>query len=59
LTAVFNVIVAFHVNGFDPTTDQIAVVNLAFGALIALISNSASTTIAAGEAAIKRRNGTQ
>jgi uncharacterized membrane protein YozB (DUF420 family) len=56
-TAIFNVIVAFHVAGFDPTVDQISIVNVAFGAIIALVSNSASTAIAAGEAAIKRRNG--
>jgi len=57
LTALFNVGVAFHVNGFAPDVEQIAVVNLALGSLVALVANSASTAIAAGAAATMRANG--
>jgi hypothetical protein len=56
-TAVFNVVVAFHVAGFDPNIDQIAVVNVALGAIVALVANSDSIQVAAGKAAALRKNG--
>lgn len=59
VTAVFNVVVVFHVGGFDPDANQIAVTNVAFGAIIALIANSDSISQAAGAAArIRSNNGT-
>lgn len=56
-TAIFNTVVVFHIGGFDPTPDQVAVVNVMFGAIIALISNTSSVAIAAGRAAVARKNG--
>lgn len=56
VTAIFNVVVAFRVLGFAPTVDQIAVVNIAFGAIIAAIANDAGTQIKAGVAAATRQN---
>ena len=56
ITAIFNVVVAFHVLGFNPDVGQITTVNLAFGALIAFVANQDSITTAAGEAAKARIN---
>lgn len=59
VTAIFNVVVVFHVGGFDPDTNQIAVTNVAFGAIIALVANSNTISQAAGAAArIRSSNGT-
>lgn len=55
VTAVFNVVVVFHILGFNPTPEQIATVNVAFGSIIALIANNAATAIAAGDAAHRNR----
>ena len=54
LTAVFNVFVIAHVPYvWDPAV--VAAVNVAAGAVIALIANSASIQIAAGNAAQARK----
>lgn len=55
VTAIFNVIVVFHILGFNPDATQIAVTNVAFGAIIALIANTASIQVAAGIAASNRQ----
>jgi hypothetical protein len=57
LTAIFNVLTVFHVGGFDPTVEQISVVNVALGAIVALIANSDNIMVAAGKAAAIRQNG--
>ena len=56
LTALFNIIVAFHVGGFDPTVEQISVVNVFFGSAILLIANTSSLTVTAGVHAINQMN---
>ena len=58
LTALFNVAVTFHVGSFDPTLDQITIVNVAFGALIALIAGSDTATRSAAVEADKRTHST-
>ena len=54
LSAVFNGVVLFHINGFAPTPEQIGGVNAILFALVALIANTDSITKAAAEAAEKR-----
>lgn len=56
LTALFNVIILFHVGGFNPTAEQISSVNILFGSMIAFVANIPQTTIAAGIHAIRRLN---
>lgn len=56
LTALFNLAVVFQPFGFVPTMEQIAAVNVALGAAVAVIANSATISIAAGNAAAARRN---
>ena len=56
-TALFNVVVLSHLGGFDPTPELIAAVNIAAGAIIALVANTASIQIAAGQAAAERTSG--
>ena len=53
-TAIFNVIVLSNVVVFTP--EIVAAVNIAAGAVIALIANTASIQIAAGDAAAARRS---
>ena len=55
VTAVFNVVVVFHVLGFNPDVTQIATANLMFASVIALIANSGSINEAAGNASRTRR----
>jgi len=55
ITAVFNVFVVFHIGGFNPTLDQVAVANALFAALVALIAGTDSFTRAAGVAAEDRQ----
>ena len=57
LTAVFNIIVAIHLGGFNPDVSQIAVVNVGLGAIVALIANNDTVQIAAGRASAARKNG--
>ena len=57
VTAVFNVVVVFHIGGFAPTIEQIATTNVAFGAIIAVIANTDTIAVAAGKAASIRKNG--
>lgn len=53
LTAIYNVFVIAHVPGvWDPAV--VAAVNIALGAVIALIANSPSIQVAAGDAAKDR-----
>lgn len=54
LTAVFNVFVVAHIGGFAPTPETIAAVNIALGAVIALIANNGNIQQAAGKAAAAR-----
>lgn len=56
-TAVFNVVVGFHVAGFNPTVEQVGLVNIALAAIIAVIANSDSIALAAGREAHNRLNG--
>ncbi len=44
LTAIFNLIVVFHVAGFDPSTIQIAAVDSTLVVVVALLANDAVTT---------------
>lgn len=53
-TALFNVVVIAHLGGFNPTPELIAAVNIAAGALVALIANTGSIQIASGVAAADR-----
>lgn len=53
-TAIFNVVVLAHVGGFNPTPELIAAVNIAAGAIIAVVANTPSIQIAAGDAARER-----
>lgn len=55
LTAVFNVLVVAHIGGFNPTPETIAAVNVALGAIIALVANTSSIQVAAGNAAKSRQ----
>lgn len=43
LTAIFNLVVVFHMAGFDPSTIQIAAVDSTLAVVIALVANSAVT----------------
>lgn len=54
-TALFNVIVLSKVLGPGLTPELVAAVNIAAGAVIALIANAASIQVAAGEAAKARQ----
>lgn len=57
LTAVFNVFVIAHVPYvWDPAT--VGAINIAAGAVIALVANTTSIQVAAGNAAAARSNGT-
>jgi hypothetical protein len=53
-TALFNVVILAHIGGFAPDGELVAAVNIAAGALIALIANTASIQIEAGKAAASR-----
>lgn len=55
-TAIFNVFVAFHILGFAPDASQQAVVNLALGAIIAVVANDSVTQIKGGLAAQARHD---
>lgn len=57
LSAVLNVVILFHVGGFDPTPEQIVGANGVLFALVALIANTDSIQVAAGKAAAVRQNG--
>lgn len=54
LAAIFNLLVTFHIGGFDPTAEQIAQVNTFLFALVAFIANSDTLVRAAGDAAHAR-----
>jgi hypothetical protein len=56
LTAAFNALVVFHVGGFAPTLEQITIVNVFLGALVALVANVPELAIHAGVAAITQMN---
>jgi hypothetical protein len=58
LTAAFNAIVIFHLNGFAPTVEQTAAVNVLLGAGVLLIANTSELAVAAGVKAIARMNNT-
>jgi uncharacterized membrane protein len=55
LTAAFNIAVVFHIAGFTPTAEQIAAVDTFLGLVVAVIANTASIQIAAGNAAQARK----
>jgi hypothetical protein len=55
LGGLFNVVVAFQVAGFSPSTEQIGVVNAFILALVAAIANTTNIQIAAGKAAAERK----
>lgn len=60
LASTFNLLVAFELGGFRPTSDQIAQVNLFLFAFVAFVANSDSITSAAGSAArarLRRKGG--
>lgn len=54
LSAGFNLVVSFRIAGFDPTSDQVAQVNVFLFAFVAFIANSDTIVIAAGNAARAR-----
>ena len=56
LAAAFNVVVVFHLGGFAPTIDQIAIMNVLLGALVALVANVPELAITAGVKAITKLN---
>ena len=57
-TALFNVIVLAHIGGFDPSQDLIAAVNIAAGAIVALIAGSNTAALTIGNAQIKKNGNT-
>ena len=58
LSALYGVVSIFHVGGFTPTADQTNYVIIAIGALVGLIANTGSISIAAGQAAADRATST-
>lgn len=59
LSAVLNAAIVFHIAGFNPDAPQIATLNVLLFAIVAVISNTNSIAIAAGNEAAKRVNGGQ
>lgn len=55
LVALYNVVAIAHLGGFAPTPELTAAVNILLGAAVALIANTASIQVAAGDAAKARR----
>lgn len=54
-TALIGAAALFHLGGFDPTSEQTAGLLGLVGAAVALIANTASIQIAAGQAAAARK----